>query len=260
MTSFEAILLGVVQGATEFLPVSSSGHLVLAQDLLGWSQPDLIFDVWLHFSTLLAVIIFFWKDLLSLTKKEMLVIAVASIPAVLVGLFLEDAIGGLFGSTKIVALTLLVTGLFNLITARIIRNRSGNKELDPNDRGIKNVDFKQGFVVGLFQALAIIPGISRSGSTVLAGSLQGLDRLKAFRFSFMLSLPVILGASSLQFIKVIKQGAIERISFDFLLAAGAAFLTGLASLYVFKYVMKKARLDWFGYYCLILGSGYLLFF
>jgi len=143
MTSFEAILLGVVQGATEFLPVSSSGHLVLAQDLLGWSQPDLIFDVWLHFSTLLAVIIFFWKDLLSLTKKEMLVIAVASIPAVLVGLFLEDAIGGLFGSTKIVALTLLVTGLFNLITARIIRNRSGNKELDPNDRGIKNVDFKQ---------------------------------------------------------------------------------------------------------------------
>ncbi|MBT3250139.1 MAG: undecaprenyl-diphosphate phosphatase [Candidatus Pacebacteria bacterium] len=253
MTGLEAIFLGMVQGATEFLPVSSSGHLVLAQDLLGWGQPDLTFDVWLHFSTLLAVVIFFWKDLLSLTKKEALVILVASIPAALVGLFFEDAISGLFGSTKIVASTLLVTGVFNLITANIIKKRSVEKESSA-------ISFKQGFFVGLFQALAIIPGISRSGSTVLAGSLQGLDRLKAFRFSFMLSLPVILGASSLQFIKVIKSGAISQINADFLFAAVAAFLTGLLSLHVFKYVIKKARLDWFGYYCLILGSGYLLFF
>lgn len=251
MTSFEAIFLGIVQGATEFLPVSSSGHLVLAQELLGWQQPDLTFDVWLHFSTLLAVIIFFWKDLLSLTKKEMSVILVASIPAAVVGLFFEDAVGGLFASTRIVASTLLVTGLFNLITARIIKKRAEDKESS-------TIGFKKGFIVGLFQALAIIPGISRSGSTVLAGSMQGLDRLKAFRFSFMLSLPVILGASLLQFIKVIKQGTVGQINIDFFLAAGAAFLTGLVSLHIFQYVMKKARLDWFGYYCLVLGSGYLL--
>jgi len=253
MTTIEAIFLGAVQGATEFLPVSSSGHLVLAQDLLGWQQPDLIFDVWLHFSTLLAVIIFFWKDLLSLTRKEMLVILLASVPAALVGLFFEDTISGLFASTRIVASTLLVTGLFNLITARIIKKRSENQES-------LVVSLRQGFVVGLFQALAIIPGISRSGSTVLAASIQGIDRLKSFRFSFMLSLPVILGASLLQFIKVIKEGAAGQINADFLLAAAAAFLTGLLSLHVFKYVMKKARLDWFGYYCLVLGSGYLLFF
>jgi undecaprenyl-diphosphatase len=252
MTSLEAIFLGIVQGATEFLPVSSSGHLVLAQDLLGWSQPDLTFDVWLHFSTLLAVIIFFWKDLLSLTKKEMGVILLASVPAALVGLFFEDAISGLFSSTRIVASTLLVTGLFNLITAKIIKKRSTEKESS-------TVSFKQGFVVGLFQALAIIPGISRSGSTVLAGSMQGIDRLKAFRFSFMLSLPVILGASSLQFIKVIKAGELGTIDSTFVLAAAAAFLTGLASLNIFRYLIKEARLDWFGYYCLVLGGGYLLF-
>lgn len=253
MTSLEAIFLGIVQGATEFLPVSSSGHLVLAQDLLGWQQPNLTFDVWLHFSTLLAVVIFFWKNLRSLTKKEILVILVASIPAAVVGLFFEDAISGLFGSTRIVASTLLVTGVFNLITARIIKQRSEAKEAT-------TVSLKQGFIVGLFQALAIIPGISRSGSTVLAGSMQGLDRLKAFRFSFILSLPAILGASSLQLIKVLKQGSAGAIGFDYLWAAVAAFATGLASLYLFEYVMKKAKLDWFGYYCLVLGSGYLLFF
>lgn len=253
MTSFEAIFLGVVQGATEFLPISSSGHLVLVQDLLGWHQPNLVFDVWLHFSTLLAVVIFFWKYLRSLTSKEMSVILVASIPAAFIGLLFEDVISGWFGSTKIVASTLLITGLFNLITNRVIKKRAIDAESPP-------VSFKQGFVVGLFQALAIVPGISRSGSTVLAGTMQGLDRLKAFRFSFILSLPVILGASSLQLIKVIKQGSTEAISFNFLFAGVAAFLAGLASLYVFEYVIKKAQFSWFGYYCLALGGSYLLFF
>ena len=253
MTSFEAVFLGIVQGATEFLPVSSSGHLVLAQDLLGWHQPDLTFDVWLHFSTLLAVIIFFWKDLLSLTKKDVLIILAASFPAALVGLFFEDAITGLFGSTRVVALALLVTGLFNLLTGRISKKSSEGKEKS-------TVSLKQGLVVGLFQALAIVPGISRSGSTVFAGSWQGLSRLKAFRFSFLLSLPAILGASLLQFIEVLDQGVASRINLAFLLAAGTAFLTGLASLYIFEYVIKKARLSWFGYYCLLVGTSYLLFF
>ncbi len=253
MTSFEAIFLGVVQGATEFLPISSSGHLVLAQELLGWQQPNLTFDVWLHFSTLFAVLIFFWKDLWSLTKKEMVVIVIASIPAAVMGVFFEDAISGLFGSTRIVATTLLITGLFNLITAQAMKKETEGTRSSA-------VSTKQGFIVGLFQALAIVPGISRSGSTVLAGSIQGLDRLKSFRFSFMLSLPVIFGASLLQFIEVIRQGKMGVINNTFLLAAGAAFLTGLISLHIFKYVMKRARLDLFGYYCFLLGSGYLLFF
>jgi undecaprenyl-diphosphatase len=253
MTILEAVFLGIVQGATEFLPVSSSGHLVLVQDLLGWHQPDLTFDVWLHFSTLLAVIIFFWKDIRSLTKKEMFIILVASFPAAIVGLFFEDSISGLFGSTKIVASALLVTGLLNLFTDRVIKNKSVEKKESP-------ISLKQGFIVGLFQALAIIPGISRSGSTVFAGSLQGLNRLRAFKFSFLLSLPAVLGASLIQFTKVLNQGVDGVVSSAFLLAAGAAFLTGLASLHVFRYVMKKSRLNWFGYYCLALGTSYLLFF
>jgi undecaprenyl-diphosphatase len=253
MTSLEAVFLGIVQGATEFLPVSSSGHLVLAQDLLGWQHSDITFDIWLHFSTLLAVFVFFWKDLRTLTKKEMLIILVASIPAALIGLVFEDTISSWFSSTRIVALALLLTGLFNIFTDKIIKKRLKNKEKSA-------INLKQGFIVGLFQALAIIPGISRSGSTVFAGSLQGFDRLTAFRFSFILSIPVILGASSIQFIKVLNQGSVGGFRLVFLLAAGAAFLTGLASLYIFRYVIRKARLSWFGYYCLILGTSYLLFF
>lgn len=253
MTSFEAVILGIVQGATEFLPVSSSGHLVLTQSLFGWQHPDLTFDIWLHFSTLLAVVIFFWKELWSLTKKELLVIAVASMPAAVIGLVFDDAINDLFGSTRIVAFTLLLTGIFNIANSRIIKNQDADKE--PT-----SVSFKQGLVVGLFQALAIIPGISRSGSTVFAGSLQGLDRLKAFRFSFMLSIPVILGASLIQFLKIAETGFVDVVSLNFILAAAAAFVTGLASLNIFRYLIKKARLDLFGYYCLLLGGGYLLFF
>lgn len=248
MTSLEAILLGVVQGATEFLPVSSSGHLVLTQNLLGWQHPDLFFDVWLHFSTLLAIVFFFWKDLWKLSQKEWLVILVASIPAAVVGLLFSDVIETWFGSVRVVGIALLVTGLFNIKTGKLLRKQ--NKQ-----EYSKEVPLKQGFITGLFQALAIIPGISRSGSTVFAGVVQGIDRIKAFKFSFILSLPVVLGASLLQLIKVWDQGLTEIVSISYLFAAMTAFITGLISLYLFKFVIQKARLDWFGWYCLVIGFG-----
>ncbi|MBU0579002.1 undecaprenyl-diphosphate phosphatase [Patescibacteria group bacterium] len=253
MNIFEAVLLGVIQGLTEFLPVSSSGHLVFVQHLLGWQQPNLIFDVWLHFSTLLAIVFFFWKDLLQLRKKEWLVILVGSIPAALIGVFFSDVIEIWFGSIKIVVVALLVTGLFNIKTGKMLRRQQKIKSQS-------EVSFKQGFITGLFQALAIIPGISRSGSTVFAGVIQGLDRIKAFKFSFFLSLPAILGASLLQLIKASNQGFDQTISFSYLFAALAAFVTGLISLYVFEYIIKKARLDWFGWYCLFISLGYFIFF
>jgi undecaprenyl-diphosphatase len=253
MTILEAILLGIVQGVTEFLPVSSSGHLVLVQGLLGWQEPNLVFDVWLHFSTLLAVIIFFWKDFWQLKKQDFLVLLVGSIPAAVVGLFFKDTIEAWFGLAQVVAIALIFTGLLNLITDRIIKKQ---KPTETN----QEVSLKQGLIVGLFQALAIIPGISRSGSTVFAGTMQGLDRLKAFRFSFLLSLPAVLGASLLQLIKVINQDAISNISPVFLWASLSAFVAGLISLYVFEYVIKKAKLNWFGWYCLLLGASFLVFF
>ena len=113
MTILEAILLGIVQGVTEFLPVSSSGHLVLVQGLLGWQEPNLVFDVWLHFSTLLAVIIVFWKDFWQLKKQDFLVLLVGSIPAAVVGLFFKDTIEAWFGLAQVVAIALIFTGLLN---------------------------------------------------------------------------------------------------------------------------------------------------
>lgn len=253
MTIFEAVLLGIVQGLTEFLPVSSSGHLVLTQHLLGWQQPDLIFDVWLHFSTLLAVVLFFWKDLLQLRKKEWLIILVGSIPVALIGILFSDIIEIWFGSIQVVGVALLVTGLFNIKTGKILRKQQEIKNKS-------DVNFKQGFIIGLFQALAIIPGISRSGSTVFVGIMQGLDRIKVFKFSFFLSLPAILGASLLQLVKVSRYGFDQTISFSYLLAALAAFMTGLIGLHVFEYIIKKARLDWFGWYCVVMSLGYFVFF
>ncbi len=252
MTSLEAVLLGVVQGATEFLPVSSSGHLVLTQEILGWNHPDLTFDIWLHLSTLLAVVIFFWKDLWQLTKKKVLMIAVGSIPAAIVGLSFSNAIEGWFGSTRLVAITLLVTGILNIATSKLLKKQRNLEEK-------QELGFKQSLVIGLFQAMAIIPGISRSGSTVFAGVANKIDRVKAFKFSFFLSLPAILGASLLQLIKVWDQGLESIASSQYLFAALAAFLTGLVSLYIFKFIIKKARLDIFGYYCLAISIGYFFF-
>ncbi|MBU0576252.1 undecaprenyl-diphosphate phosphatase [Patescibacteria group bacterium] len=253
MTTLEAIFLGIVQGMTEFLPVSSSGHLVLTQNLLGWQEPNLAFNIWLHFSTLLAIVLFFWKDWRGLSKKEWLVILVGSIPAAVVGVFFADVIETWFGSTKLVAAALVVTGLFNLKTNTVLRKQNAvNHQLE--------VGFRRGFIIGLFQALAIIPGVSRSGSTVFAGITQGLDRIKAFKFSFFLSLPAILGASLLQLIKVWNQGTQQSISPSYFFAGLTAFMTGLASLYIFEFVIKKARIDWFGWYCLSLGIAYLVIF
>jgi undecaprenyl-diphosphatase len=249
MNFLQAIALGFVQGATEFLPVSSSGHLALTQQLFGFKEANLTFDTFLHFGTLLAVILFFWKDLLKLKLKNWLIIAVGTIPAIFVGLLIKDYIESIVTSTLLVSGFLIITGIFNLISDKNLENTNTKKE----------IGFKIAFITGLFQALAIIPGISRSGSTLLGGLLQKVDRKEAFKFSFYLSIPAILGATLLQGLDVLEIGLNGISPYLYLIGAVTAFITGVSSLRIFKYIIEKAKLEVFGWYCIVVGSLVIIF-
>ena len=194
MNLLQAILLGITQGITEWFPVSSSGHLAIIQNLFNINV-SMAFDIFLHFASLFVIIFVFYKDIkeifLGLIHKEkkyinlFLYLVVASIPAGIVGFLFSDLIEGIFSNILFVGIFLVITSII-LFSTKFIKNRD------------KELNFKNTFVIGLFQAIAVLPGISRSGSTVSAALLQGINSKDASRFSFLLSIPVILGASGLK--------------------------------------------------------------
>lgn len=278
MNVFQAVLLGVVQGATEFLPVSSSGHLVIFSQLLGeLNESSVFFFVLLHVATLMAVVIYFWQDLLKVRGKHLMLLGLATIPAVLVGLFLKDVVESLFVSVKLVGVAMLITGLLNLISDWKLRqattielrekstvNSTTNKsEIDEkpqhNGSGSFFPNMKQAFLIGVAQAIAITPGISRSGSTVAAGLMQGVSKETAFRFSFLLSIPAILGALLLELLDIWQSGSALSVGLPELLGVVAAFLTGILSLKLFSLVLAKNQMKWFGIYALLMGIAVLIF-
>lgn len=245
MTIIQAIILGLIQGIAEFLPISSSGHLVLLQNCFGLTEPQITFDVLVHFATLLAVIIFFWKKIIKLNLKTLLIIGVANIPTVLVGIFLKDYIENIFIAPSLVSLMLLVTAGLNFFSDKVL-----NKGDQKNQEAL---NFKNSFWVGIAQALAVIPGISRSGSTVFAGLQNKLDRKTAFEFSFLLGIPAVAGATLLEIKDLIEM---PNLNLDLsILAAGfiMAFFSGLLTLSWFKKIINSARLEIFAWYCLIIG-------
>ena len=243
MTLFQAIFLGFVQGMTEFLPVSSSGHLVIAEYLLGIHNV-IVYDTLLHLATLLAVIIYFYKTIISLKVREWFIVVVGTVPAVIVGLLLKDSIESAFTSLLFVTCSLFVTGSLLILTHRFFAKDTHQSNIN------EKVTFKQAVIIGIAQAIAIFPGISRSGSTTTIGIMSGVRREAAFRFSFLLALPAILGAGVLQLKDVYKAGDLLSQPWS-IFAAGAivAFIFGLLSLQWFAYVIKKAKLHYFGYYC-----------
>ncbi len=245
MTLLQAFILGIVQGIAEFLPISSSGHLVLLQNWFGLAEAQVTFDVLLHFATLLAVLIFFWKKIIHLDKKTMAMIVLANIPTVLVGFLLADFLDQIFTSIPLVSLMLLVTAGLNFFSDKKLALKT---QTDPQP-----LTFKNSFLVGLAQAVAITPGISRSGSTVFAGLQTGLDRETAFEFSFLLGSPAILGATLLE-VKDLLETPNLNLNWP-ILSVGfiTAFLVGLATLTIFKKVIKSARLEIFAWYCLVIG-------
>ncbi len=268
MEPIQAVMLGIIQGITEFLPISSSGHLVMFQHLFGLKEPQLFFDVSVHMGTLAAVVIFFWKELRSIVvslfhffksflKKEVsfaniyenadvklaLMIVIGSIPTAIIGFLLNKAAGRIFSSVLIAGLMLIVTGL--VLSATFLIKKEGTTDFS----------IKKALLIGIVQGLAVMPGISRSGSTIAVGIFLGLNREIAARYSFLLSIPAILGAEIL----VLKDLSDPMISFSAtIMGTASAFIIGYFSLKLLLYIVKRGQLHIFAPYCWIIGLAALI--
>ncbi len=256
MSYIDAILLGILQGATEFLPVSSSGHLVLAQHLLGdFEQPGILFDVLLHLGTMVSVAIYFSIDLKALffslwrkgqrarNDRRMLgLLCIGTIPTAVIGLTFRDLFEQLFEQPAIVCLMLLVTGTL-LILAEHFRS---------NDRKQLQMNILDALIVGTVQGFAIVPGISRSGSTIAALLFRGIDGETAARFSFLLAMPAVFGAALLS-IGDIEQVAVQQLPI-YLAGTGVSLLVGLLCIHLLMGVVRNRRLGFFAIYCWLAGS------
>lgn len=267
--TLKAIILGIVQGLSEFLPISSSGHLVLAEEMLKFHPPGMAFEVFVHFGTLFAVVIVFWKDVWGMIRwlpgvpgfimnglrireendryrAMSFYIVVATIPAAIVGLFFKDNIEHLFNSPQFVLGALLVTALIMWSSRYTIESSR-----------FFNLPFA--VLIGIAQAFAIIPGISRSGSTIVAALWLGVKRETAAKFSFLLSIPVILGASILEFKHLYEAPPPADQILNLVLATIAAAVSGYFAIILLLEIIRKQKLEWFGVYCAIVGVIGLLY-
>ena len=279
MEWFEAVLLGLIQGLTEFLPVSSSGHLEIGKVLLGVeTTDDLLFTTMVHAATVLSTIIVFRKQIWDLLKgffcgikgikvtKEgvvcndqtdyLLKIAVSMIPVFIVGVFLKDQVESLFGSIVVVGFALIVTAL--LLFFSDYASRPGRKSIFPENNYRNGLSYWQAFAVGLGQAFAVIPGLSRSGTTISTGLICGVKREVMAQFSFLMVLVPILGETFLELVGgefgVSSVGALPLI-----LGFVSAFASGLFACKVMIALVKKAKLSWFALYCLIAAASIFIF-
>ena len=262
MSYLEAILLGIIQGLTEFLPVSSSGHLEIAKAIFGDNslpEESLTFTVILHFATALSTMVIFRKEILEIINglfqfkwneqsKFSLKIIISMLPAVVIGVFFEEQLESFFGGK------LLLVGSMLLVTALLLLLADSAKNTT------KNVSYMNAFLIGISQAIAMLPGISRSGATISTSVLLGIDRTRAARFSFLMVVPLIFG-------KVAKDVLGGEINFESsqigILGVGfvAAFISGLFACTWMITLVKKSKLSYFAIYCAIIGSiaiGYTL--
>lgn len=250
MTILQAIWLGIIQGLTEFLPVSSSGHLVIFQHILGMQEAPLTFDILLHWGTLIAVFIAFWEDILAIIKKPFskltYLIIVGCIPAGLAGVFLQSYFEKAFESLLVVGLGLILTGLILKHSEKISEKKLGF--IDEHEASYVDV-----LIVGIMQAIAIIPGISRSGSTIAGGLIAGFDRNFAARFSFLLSIPVILGAGLIQFKDISISGVPGDNLLPYIIGPLTAAVFGLIAIKIVMKLVRQGRLSVFSYYCYAVG-------
>jgi undecaprenyl-diphosphatase len=250
MDIFQAIILGIVQGITEWLPVSSSGHLVIFQHFFRIEQA-VAFDLMLHLGSLIVVVIFFWKQIkelffgvLRFEKKSLEYLAfmiLATIPIAIVGYFFKSRIEALFSSLAAVGFALLFTSLL-LFMSRYPKEKKGK------------LDYPKSMIIGIFQAIAILPGVSRSGSTISSGMMLGIKKEDVAQFSFLIFIPAILGAA------VIELGNITSFPDVGLMILGTVVsaIVGYFSLKLLMNIIKKDKFSWFSLYCLILGIVVLI--
>ncbi|MEX1377555.1 MAG: undecaprenyl-diphosphate phosphatase [Eubacteriales bacterium] len=253
MTWWQAIILGLIQGLGEFLPISSSGHLVLFQNIFNIKGEELLFDSLLHLGTLIAVFIVLWKDIWEILKKPIrkvtLNIIIATIPAILAALFFGDFIDKAFGGGYL-GWGFLMTAVILFLTTRI-KQYSESTDLD-------GITTKQTLAMGLMQAVAIMPGVSRAGSTICGGLFTKGNRDAVTRFSFLMSIPAILGSLVYNVKDLAEIGTSENIIIsNVVLGTLAAAIAGVLSLKLMINLVKKGKLWIFGVYVLILGLAVL---
>lgn len=256
MTVLQAIILGIVQGLGEFLPISSSAHLVLIPWLLGWNYKGLTFDVALHMGTLLAVVLYFWRDWLSLLKGALRrkssnekrlfwYLVIATIPGALIGYILEDKAATVFRSPLLIGVMLILLGI-------ILYWADTKRQL----RTLETITLMDALLIGLSQALAIIPGVSRAGSTMTMARLLSLTREDAARFSFLMSTPIILGAGILS----LRDLHSSDINVSFVVGVLTAFIVGILSISFLLRYLKTSNFKVFVGYRFIIGLGVIFIF
>lgn len=250
MSVWQAIILGIIQGLTEFIPVSSSGHLVLFRGLLGATEGLLTFELFVHIGTALAVIVVFFEDFKKLIllrspeyRKFALLLLLAIIPTAILGFFAKSFISELFSSINIVGLMLLITGTLLFVT-NYFPARKGK---------ISAMKKGEAFLIGLGQGLAVMPGISRSGTTIFTSLLLGLKREEAARFSFVLAVPTILGAGFYEGLELIRSGSGDIGFAPLFFGTLAAFLSGFWAVKFLLVMIVKRKLHYFAFYCWLVG-------
>ena len=274
MSLLEAIILGIVQGIAEFLPISSSGHLALTQFLLGTPEDQIFFlSVMLHIGTLFSVIVVYRTDLYHITleffkmcldgirgkglgldnpyRKLGLLIIVGSIPTALMGIFLKDLFADVYTSQRVIGFALIATGTLLWTSER-------SQKFKSNTKSLKEMSWFNAVIVGVFQGLAITPGISRAGATISGALFQGINRETATRYSFLLSFPVILGASLLEIRDAFEYGTGDVSVLMLLVGIITAFVAGVFAIRTLIRVISKGKLYYFSYYTWALGAGAIL--
>lgn len=265
MTAGNAVLLGLVQGITEFLPISSSGHLAILQNLFNMSDLEgghLFFDVLLHLGTLIAICFVYWNDIkamvietLSLfkpstagTKKQLpaarlfIMIVIATLPLFLI-LPVHDYIDSLSGSTLFVGIALVLTGCILFVSDKLLQGK----------KNAGNMRVRDALIIGLCQVVATLPGLSRSGTTITAGISTGLDRQFAVKFSLIMSIPAVLGATLLEFVDAVKTGIDISLIPAYLLGMVTAMVSGVLAIGLLRRISKSGRFSGFSYYCWVVG-------
>ncbi len=277
MDIFEAFVLGALQGITEFLPISSSGHLVLGESFFNLEVHNLkSFDVVVHLGTLLAILIYFWRDIWMLIKgffalvfegykkgnvaqQLIFYIIIGTLPAVFAGLYLEDYIDKIFRNVNYVAGAMIVLG-FVFIGAEFFHKKRFAAGLEEKIKhNVPGLNWHKAILIGVAQALALVPGVSRSGSTIVAGLFQGIERSSAARFSFLLGIPAISGAGLLTALKVSSEGGFAVDFWPLIIGFLSSFIFGIISVSFLMKFLKKNSLMVFAVYLIVFGSMVFFF-
>jgi undecaprenyl-diphosphatase len=268
MTLLQALLLGIVQGLTEFLPVSSSAHLVLVPWILGWNLPaeaGFLFDVLVQGGTLVAVLAYFRRELYDLVRAAVegilrgkpwgtprarlaWILIVATIPASIAGVVLKSSVEKAFSTPVMVSAFLVVTAFLLWLGERYHR---GSREMD-------DLTVRDALVIGLWQAVSLFPGISRSGATIAGGLFRGMERAEAARFSFLMSVPVMIGANLIALLDLAQMPNFAQQAAPLVVGFGAAAVVGFASIHWLLRFLTRRPLTVFSVYCLLAGLGTLL--